>query len=60
MHVLRAHNSIPFFKQILLGIEKILTAFLIYNKFFLKTDLLMYANSNYYDGCIHNNCSLIQ
>ena len=65
IHALRAYNSILFFEKILSWIKKIFTAFLIYNKFFLKSDLLMYAlraymDSNYYDGCIHNNCSLIQ
>ena len=32
--VLRVHNSIPFFKKVLSGIEKILTAFSIINKIF--------------------------
>ena len=41
--VLRAHNNIPILKKVLLGIEKVLTAFLILDKIFLKTDLLMYA-----------------
>ena len=39
------YGQIPFFFKVLLRIEKILTVFLIFNKIFSKTDLLMYALS---------------
>ena len=47
MCALRAHNNISFLEKILSRIEKILTTFSIPNKFFLKTDLLMYATHTY-------------
>jgi len=41
MCVLRTHNSIPILKKNLSEIEKMLTVFSIFDKIFLKTDLLM-------------------
>ena len=41
--VLRANNSIPFLEKVLLGIEKVLTVFSIFDKFFPKTDLLRHT-----------------
>ena len=43
IYALKTHNSIPFFKKVLLGIEKVLIVFSISNKKFSKTNLLMYA-----------------
>ena len=43
MYVLRAHNNILFLEKILSGIEKVLTAFSILDKFFPKIDLLIYV-----------------
>ena len=43
MFALRAHNNITFLENVLLEIEKVLTAFSIPDKIFSKTNLLMYA-----------------
>ena len=39
---LRIRSSILFLEKVLLGIEKVLIIFSIFDKFFLKTNLLMY------------------